>query len=161
MSPDADIWFYPKPMGENYLGKLMSLAAMECGIDHNYTNHSVRKTCVKTLRKAGIARDKIKHITGHKSTHTLESYDDGFSDDEQVMMSDILTRKDANKSFAVGAPVQANKPADTIPVRNDVQFPQPTHSLGPGTLSNLFGSGTVLNNCTFNINVNMAQGLSK
>ena len=160
MSPDADIWFYPKPMGENYLGKLMSLAAMECGIDHN-TNHSVRKTCVKTLRKAGIARDKIKHITGHKSTHTLESYDDGLSDDEQVMMSDILTRKDANKSFAVGAPVQANKPADTIPVENDVQFPQPTHSLGPGTLSNLFGSGTVLNNCTFNINVNMAQGLSK
>ena len=124
-------------MGENYLGKLMSMAAMECGIDHKI-NHNVRKTCVKTVRKAGIARDKIKHITGLKSTHTLESYDDGLSDDEQVMMSDILTQKDANKAFAVGAPAQANKPADTIPV---VQCPQPTHSLGPGTLSNLFGSG--------------------
>jgi hypothetical protein len=31
------------------------------------TNHSVRKTTIKTLRKAGVARDKIKHVTGHKS----------------------------------------------------------------------------------------------
>ena len=77
--------FISKPMGGKYPGKLMSMAAMECGIDHK-TDHSVRKTCDKTLRKAGVARNKIKHITGYKSTHTLASYDDGLSDDEQVMM---------------------------------------------------------------------------
>lgn len=163
--PGADIWFYPKPMGENYLGKLMSMAAKECGIEHK-TNHSVRKTCVKTLRKAGVARDKIKHITGHKSTHTLESYDDGLSDDEQIMMSDILTGKDEAKPYALGAPAQGKYSLDTVPTtvtENDAQCPQSTHSssLGTGTLSNLFGSGTVLHNCTFNINVNMAQGFQK
>ena len=38
--PGADIWFYSKPMGENYLGKLMSMAAQECGIEQK-TNRSV------------------------------------------------------------------------------------------------------------------------
>ena len=59
------------------------------------------------------------------------------SDDEHVMMSDIWTWKDANKSFAVRASAQAKKPADMIPVENDVQCPQSTHSLGPDTISNL------------------------
>lgn len=120
----------------------------------------MRKTCVKTHRKAGVARDKFRYITGHKSTYTLDSYDDGLSNYEQVMVSVILTRKDANKSFAFGASAKANKPADIIPVENDIQCPQPTYSLGPATLP-LFGTGTVLNNCIFNININMAHGLSK
>ena len=51
--------------------------------------------------------------------------------------------------------------ADIFPVENDAQCPQPTQSLGPGTLSNLFGSRTVLNTCTFIININMTQGFSK
>ena len=70
--------------------------------------------CVQSLRKSGIARDKIKHVTGHKSTFSIELYDDGLSDDEQTKFSDIFTNtrcttqneistaKD-NKSFASGA----------------------------------------------------------
>jgi hypothetical protein len=54
-------------MGQNTLGNLMPMAAEECGMDRK-TNHSVHKTTIKTLRKAGVARDKIKHVTGHKST---------------------------------------------------------------------------------------------
>jgi hypothetical protein len=34
----------------------MPMAAEECGMDRK-TNHSVRKTTIKTLRKAGVARD--------------------------------------------------------------------------------------------------------
>nr|XP_022309660.1 multiple epidermal growth factor-like domains protein 10 isoform X2 [Crassostrea virginica] len=73
-------------------------------------------------------------------------------DDEQVMMSDILTRKDANKSVAVGAPAEANKPADTIPVENDAQCPQPTHSLGQECGNNTFGQDctSVCGHCSEN-----------
>jgi hypothetical protein len=46
-------------MGQNTLGNLMPMAAEECGMDRK-TNHSVRKTTIKTLRKAGVASDKIK-----------------------------------------------------------------------------------------------------
>ena len=47
------------------------------------TNHSIRKSTIKTLCKAGVARDKVKNVTGHKSTHSIEAYDDRLSDDEQ------------------------------------------------------------------------------
>ena len=39
--------------------------------------------------KAGVARDKIKHVTGHKSTLSIKSCDDGLSDNEQIEFSDI------------------------------------------------------------------------
>jgi uncharacterized membrane protein len=50
---DSDIWYFPRPMGQNTLGNLMPMAAEECGMDRK-TNHSVRKTTIKTLRKAGV-----------------------------------------------------------------------------------------------------------
>ena len=58
---DSGIWYFPRPMGQNTLGNLMPMAAEECGMDRK-TNHSVRETTIKTLRKAGVARDKIKHV---------------------------------------------------------------------------------------------------
>lgn len=79
---DSMIWFFPRPMGENTLTNLMSMAAKEAGLNRK-TNHSVRKTTIKTLRKAGVPRDKIKHISGHKSISSIEAYDDDLSDDEQ------------------------------------------------------------------------------
>ena len=63
-------------MGDNLLANLMPMAVKEAGLDRK-TNHSVRKTTIKTLRKAGVPRDKIKHITGHKSTSSIEAYDHG------------------------------------------------------------------------------------
>ncbi|VDI55307.1 Hypothetical predicted protein, partial [Mytilus galloprovincialis] len=55
---ESMIWYYARPMGENTLANLMPMAAKEAGMDRK-TNHSVRKTTIKTLRKAGVPRDKI------------------------------------------------------------------------------------------------------
>jgi len=52
----------------------MKTMAKLAGIDktgRRYTNHSVRKTTVRKLQKAGISNDKIAAITGHKSEQTL------------------------------------------------------------------------------------------
>jgi integrase len=65
-------------MGGNKLPNMMPMGAKEAGLDRK-TNHSVRKTTIKTLRKAGVPRDKIKHISGHKSTSSIEAYDDDLS----------------------------------------------------------------------------------
>ena len=67
------------------------------------------------------------------------------------MMSDILHEMTQINHLLLEhllKTAQANKAADIIPVENDVQCPQSTHSLGPGTFSNLVGSGAVLNICT-------------
>ena len=64
------------------------MAAKEAGLDRK-TNHSVSWTTIKTLRKAGVPGDKIKHITGHNSTSSIEAYDNDLSDERGY--SDVLT----------------------------------------------------------------------
>lgn len=85
----SGIWYFPRPMGPNRLANIMPMAAAERGIDRR-TYHSVRKSTIKTFRKAaGVATDKVKHVTGHKRTHSIDAYDDGLSDDEQCDHSDV------------------------------------------------------------------------
>ena len=43
----SDIWYYSKPVGKNYIGKLMSMAANECGLERK-TSYSVLKSGVMT-----------------------------------------------------------------------------------------------------------------
>ena len=47
--------------------KQMALAAGLDSANKHFTNHSVRKTTVRKLQKAGILNDKIAAITGHRS----------------------------------------------------------------------------------------------
>ena len=42
----------------------------------NFTNHSVRKTVVMKLKKAGVASRDITAITGHKNEESLKSYEE-------------------------------------------------------------------------------------
>ncbi len=60
----------------------MSVAAQEARISHK-RNHSVRKSCVKALRKAGVSNHKTIQVTGHKCKSTLSLYDRELSDEEQ------------------------------------------------------------------------------
>jgi hypothetical protein len=166
---DSGIWYFPRPTEQNTLGNIMPMAAEECGMDRK-TNHSVRKTTIKTLRKAGVARDKIKHVTGHKSATSIEAYDDVLSDDEQCDYSDVLT---GAKSSIVPVTKQSNelvsKKSSTITKEpnigtNNFNTAISTPSVQPASimsekpktsnplsnLNDLFGQGSVLNNCTFN-----------
>ena len=87
-------WFYATPMGQNTLGQLMKRACDAAGIDGKKTNHSLRKSTVKTLQKAGVAPHKICQITGHKNPSSLKSYDDELEEEEQIAYSNLLsTRK--------------------------------------------------------------------
>ena len=51
---------------------------MQAGLQttQNFTNHSMRKTVVKKIKKAGVATRDIAAITGHKSEERLRDYDD-------------------------------------------------------------------------------------
>ena len=67
--------------------------AVAVGLDvtkKHYTNHSVRKTTVKKLKKAGVNATEIMAITGHKSQQSLTDYDE-LSDKDHLPLSKILT----------------------------------------------------------------------
>jgi len=60
-----------------------------------FTNHSVRKTTVRKLQKAGISNDKIAAITGHRNEQSLRAYSNADSDDHQGI-SGILSNTITN-----------------------------------------------------------------
>lgn len=93
--PRLSLWYSVQPVGENKIKTYMKTMANLAGIDKSgkrYTNHSVRKTTVRKLQKAGISNDKIAAITGHKSEQTLRDYAATDMEDHQKI-SNILSGK--------------------------------------------------------------------
>lgn len=80
----------------NLLNKFMHSIAEEGGLDtasKNFTNHSVCKTVVMKLKRAGVASRDITAITGHESEESLKSYDENDLADHKKL-SNIIAGKD-------------------------------------------------------------------
>ena len=72
-----DVWYSQQRMGINKINSFMKDMAKHSGLSTSkkrYTNHSVRKTMVHKLQKAGFSNDKIASISGHKSEQSLRDY---------------------------------------------------------------------------------------
>ena len=52
--------------------KISNLAGLDC-TNKKFTNHSLQKTTVRKLQKAGISNDKIAAITGHCNKQSLRN----------------------------------------------------------------------------------------
>ena len=75
----GDVWYSSQPVGVNMINSFMSKMAEQAGLNTSnkrFTNHSVRKTTVRKLQKAGPPPSKITAITGHKSHQSLDDYTD-------------------------------------------------------------------------------------
>ncbi|XP_055995538.1 uncharacterized protein LOC125647155 [Ostrea edulis] len=92
------IWYYPRPMGKNTLGTLVKNAAIKAGLEGKLTNHSLRKSTVTALSKAGVAPHKIQQITGHKSLQSIAVYDSKLTIQEQKQMCSILSNENGKCS---------------------------------------------------------------
>ena len=81
--PKGPVWFSRQRMGEHKIGEIMKSMAKKSGLSAStgkkFTNHSSRKTCVQKLKSAGVPRDQIIDVTGHRSVTSLSSYE---GDDE-------------------------------------------------------------------------------
>ena len=90
--PRESLWCSVQKVGEATIKMYMKTIARNGGIDtdgRRFTNHSIRKTTVCKLQKAGISNDKIASITGHKSEETLRDY--AATDMEDHKISNILS----------------------------------------------------------------------
>ena len=85
---DKNVWYKNIQVGVNTINNIVKTMVGKTPLSENgkkYTNHSVRKTCVKKLRAAGFAKCEIINITGHRHEAGLDPYDEGNSDELQSM----------------------------------------------------------------------------
>ena len=62
-----------------------------------FTNHSVRKTCIKTLLDSGVSHNNVAQLSGHKSLKSLDSLYAVASHQKQRQMSKILSGKENSR----------------------------------------------------------------
>ena len=76
--PEDQVWFVNNPMGKNKIGEFLSRATKKLSLSKSgkFTNHSVRKTCIKTLLDSGVSHNSVAHpqLSGHKCLKSLDSY---------------------------------------------------------------------------------------
>ena len=76
-NPDEDkVWYCNSPLGHgvNILNSMLKLMSSRAGIQPHLTNHCLRATSVTVLSDNNCETRHIKSVTGHKSDHSIESY---------------------------------------------------------------------------------------
>ena len=99
--------------------------ASAAGLDitrKHYTNHSIRKTTVKKLKKAGVSTTEIMAITGHKNQQSLADYDE-IDDDDHMRLSKILSKE---KQVAT-LPTSSAQPVHNFSLPHDMPQSLPTY----------------------------------
>ena len=92
-SPHTDVWYSLQPVGIQTINAYMKNMAKLANLDitnKKFTNHSIRKTTVCKLQKAGVSNDKIIAVTGHRNEMSLKAYSD-VDVDEHKKISTILS----------------------------------------------------------------------
>lgn len=89
---NTEIWFTKVPLGVNsidtFCQKMVAAACLDCTKKH-FTNHSIRKTTVKKLKKAGANSSEIMAITGHRNQQSLTDYDE-LDNDDHIRLGKVL-----------------------------------------------------------------------
>ena len=120
------VWLSHQPIGVNVINIFMQSIARQGGLDvinKRFTNHSVRKTTVKKLKKAGVSSREIMAITGHKNKQSLADYDN-LDLDDQLHLGEILSR--SSNSSDAATPTVTHCPSSStshIPIASNCSFP--------------------------------------
>ena len=81
---DTSYWYKNVPMGVNALSTIMEKMVNKAGIcTENISNHSIRKTLVKRMKKTNDSITDAIQKTGHCSLELLPDYDNLDSSDEE------------------------------------------------------------------------------
>jgi len=118
--PREVVWYSSQLVGVNTIDTYMKKMAKLGNLDFTnkkFTNHSVRKTTVCKLQKAGVSNDKIAAITGHQNEQSLRDYANADPEDHQAI-SEILSnpRPLQNRTNVYPHPCQSLPPLPKLPV---------------------------------------------
>ena len=74
--PQPDVWYSCQPARvhkiNSFMTEIVTLGGLDC-TNKTFTNHSICKTMVCILQKAGLSNDKIAAVTGHCSEQSLST----------------------------------------------------------------------------------------
>jgi len=134
----TSFWYKKQPLGVTLLNRIMKELAHKGGIQGKKTNHSARKTMIRTLCSANVPDSTIMQLSGHKSITSLNHYKKP-SLDQQRSMSNLLSTLQADPS-----------PSSSLSVsKQETNLQSNQLCSTPGLLSN-----ATFNGCTVNIRVN-------
>ena len=100
-------WYCKNPLGHNLLGKTVSRLCIAAGIGGFKTNHSLRATSTRRLYQSGVEEQQVMERTGHRSIDGVRSYK-RTSEEQSVVLSDILNRKPAPTTSLIGPSVTSS-----------------------------------------------------
>ena len=95
---DGKSWYDNMPLGHNKIGDMMKNISKDAHLSKTYTNHCVRATVSTALHQAGLETERIKAVTGHKSSDSLQHYIRGPSQKQKEESSSILHKYGASDS---------------------------------------------------------------
>lgn len=67
------VWYRNEPLGKNTLQHFMKNLSKFVGLSKEYTNHSIRSTCIALLYYCGF-QSRVKTINRHRNEQSLSSY---------------------------------------------------------------------------------------
>ena len=96
------------PMGQHKIVSLMKCIVANSllsnqSLTKKLTNHSVRKTLVKKLKRNNVPKSEIIGITGHTNVAGLDVYDSGDEREQQMMSHAIDNVQTATTSSGMSA----------------------------------------------------------
>ena len=96
------------------------------------TNHSSRKTCVQKLKKAGVPRDKIIDVTGHRNILSLNSHE-GDDENQARELSNIISGCKQTSDIQ-------QQPHNSSPNKDRLPLPASSSSISFSTINNFTGT---------------------
>ena len=158
-------WFENKPLGVNYLAKMMKSISKGCNLSQEYTNHSVRATAINLWSDADIPDRHITFVSGHSNEQSLAHYSMTPSAPQLQKFSDTIslalqgndiqsTKSRSSEPLSTLVPQNHLMPTATASVHS-TQNVVAVSSVSP--CQNAFPSG-FFNSCTFgNVQIFMGQ----
>ena len=108
------------------------------GITKRVTNHSARRTMLRTLQHGGIDRYDICQLSGHRNPKSLDEYS-SLSDQQQHQLASVLSNRVSGGHTAPQYPAIAQSTQSSSSVSKDA--------------TSYFGANSVFHGCSFSFNV--------
>ena len=104
----TDAWFHKAPVGENTIGKFLSVISKNSDLSTRYTNHSIRGTTATAMYRSGYSLHDIASVTRHKNIESLKHYL------EQPTLDDMKNYSDSLFKYADNSDTEDFQPAQPI-----------------------------------------------
>ena len=130
------LWYCKMPLGHNSISNMMKRMCKDAGLSQVYTNHCTRATASKALGDANFDRSDIIKITGHRDTHSLDSYIGDASSNKKRALSDTLSNLTCQGKSTKKVSKQQNKPSKPMSIVNNNDQLQDTTEYSTGQVEN-------------------------